>query len=153
MKTDVTARFLCLVGFLALAACKSAATGLDPVSTGGMSRPLVAVATLESARVDASLVHRSCVGARGGERYCREDLVEATDQTTLDELTEDCARRGGTTSSTRCVRDGAVASCSVNGTGIGAITVYAYAQTPQRQRAIATVEEQCDEFEGTFSSL
>lgn len=108
------------------------------------ARPAVAVAVLESARVDASVVHRSC----SGERFCREDTVDPSDRDTLSDLDEDCARRGGKTAFTRCVRDGAVAACSVNGAGLGGIMVFAYATD-----AATVVAEHCEALEGTFERL
>lgn len=131
-------RIVTIAGFFsAIVAC-----GGTPKAVA--ARPTVAVAVLSSARVDASVVHRSC----SGERFCREDTVDPADRDTLSDLDEDCARRGGKTSSTRCVRDGAVAACSVNGSGLGGITVYAYAT-----EAATVVAEHCEALEGTFERL
>ena len=126
-------RTACLASFLALVAC-------GQVRSTPAARPIVATAVLESARVDVSVVHRSC----SGHGLCREDTVDARDLAAIEELDDDCRHRGGTPSSTRCVRDGAIASCSVNGSGLGAVTVLAYGDD------VARVASHCEEFEGIF---
>lgn len=87
-----------------------------------------------------------------GDVFCREDAILTRDAEAIEEVKDDCRRRGGKTNARACSREHIVASCAVTSGELGPITVFAYRQTDEeRQReTIATMSDLCEQFEGTL---
>jgi hypothetical protein len=89
-----------------------------------------------------------------GDAFCREDALAPGNASAVEDLSDDCVHRGGTTSTRACPRLGVVATCTVTSGELGPIKVYTYAQPDHdRERdAVATMTELCEQFDGTLEA-
>lgn len=102
----------------------------------------------------ASTPTPSTLSCHGGA-FCRENVITVVDASeTIQDVTEDCARRKGSLSNEPCTRQSVAAACSVDGEA-GPITVFTYALADQREQTenVAQMSEACEKLDGTLLSV
>lgn len=126
------------------------ACGVLALSCASRNRP-------PPARVSALELTSAPVGANTlscrAEAFCREDAVVVPTADATEELSEACARYGGTTSRGPCAREHVVAACSVSSGEFGPTVVLTYAQASadREQAAIETMTDLCEQFDGALT--
>ncbi len=90
-----------------------------------------------------------------GGAFCRENVITVADASeTIQDVTEDCARRKGALSNEPCTRQSVAAACSIDGEA-GPITVFTYAIADEREQRenVAQMSEACEKIDGTLLSV
>lgn len=135
------------VGFLALLGFAVMAAGCG--GRGPAAAPRASSLDVRSADVEQRALTLSCHGAA----FCREDVVTTSSADAVEELTDLCSGRGGTTRRGPCAREHVLASCAVTSGEYGSILVLTYAQaSPMSEAAaVSTMSNLCEHFDGSFA--
>ena len=158
----VPRRILSVALLSAAAATSMGCTSTRPSSpqsaatkTAKLALRIAIVPDIDGARqAGASTPTSSTLSCHGGA-FCRENVITVVDASeTIQDATEDCARRKGSLSTEPCTRQSVAAACSVDGEA-GPITVFTYAIADAHEQSehVAQMSEACEKLDGTLLSV